>query len=100
MCIDEINFSGQVETSLQYFDIEFPYLTDYINKITIEHIPCFAIDNLDNTRTYYKPYVIFNKFNTLDLTIEENTILNNTEIKEYDSDSLMHPVFPGGGSVS
>lgn len=100
MSIDEINFSTKIETSLQYFDIEFPYLTDYINKITIEHIPCFAIDNLDNTRTYYKPYVIFNKFNTLDLTIEENTILNNTEIKEYDSDSLMNPVFPGGGSIS
>jgi uncharacterized repeat protein (TIGR02543 family) len=100
MCIDEINYSGQVETYLQYFDIEFPYLTDYINKITIEHISCFAIDNLDNTRTYYKPYLVFNKLNTLNLTIEENTLLNNTEIKEYNSDNLMIPVYPGGGGIS
>lgn len=100
MCIDEINYSGQIETNLQYFDIEFPHLTDYINKITIEHISCFAIDNKDNTRTYYKPYLVFNKFNTLNLTIEENTLLNNTEIKEYVSDSTMIPVYPGGGGIS
>lgn len=104
--IDEIKGLTKYEATLQYFDIEFPHLTNNINKITIEHIPCFAINNLNNTRTYYKPYVIFNKYVGLeDLIIEENTLLDNTEIKEYESDSLMGsvspgiPVYPGGGSI-
>lgn len=95
MCIDEIKTSTRFEINLKYFDIEFPHLTDYINKITIEHISCFAIENSDNTRTYYKPYLVFNKFTDLDLTIEKNTILDNVEIKEYDSDTLETPSLPG-----
>lgn len=103
--IDEIKGVQKYEATLQYFDIEFPHLTNNINKITIEHIPCFAINNLNNTRTYYKPYIVFNKFKELNLTIEENTLLDNTKIKEYESDSLMVPVspeipvYPGGGSI-
>lgn len=95
MSIDEINLSLKYETFLKYFDVEFPYLTPNINKITIEHISCFAIDNLDNTRTYYKPYITFNMFKDLDLTIEKNTILNNMEIKEYESDQLVIQIPPG-----
>ena len=81
--------------SLSYINVEIPDFFDEIYKITVHQIPSYVKD-INGTRTYYKPRLIFNKFKDLDLTIEENTILDNTEIKEYESDSLTIPVYPGG----
>lgn len=88
-----------------YIDVELDNLVETIGKITIKHVPCFAIKNNDNTSEtkYYMPYIVFYKYTDLaNLVIEKDTILENVEIKEYDSDTLKLeelPVYPGGGSI-
>jgi uncharacterized repeat protein (TIGR02543 family) len=88
-----------------YIDVELDNLVETIGKITIKHIPCFAIKNNDNTSEtkYYMPYIVFYKYTDLtNLVIEKDTILENVEIKEYDSDTLKleeKPSFPGGSIV-
>lgn len=86
-----------------YIDVELDNLVETIGKITIKHVPCFAIKNSDNTSEtkYYMPYIVFYKYTDLtNLVIEKDTILDNVEIKEYDSDTLeVVPSFPGGSIV-
>ena len=88
-----------------YIDVELDNLVETIGKITIKHVPYFAIKNSDNTSEtkYYMPYIVFYKYTDLtNLVIEKDTILENVEIKEYDSDTLKFeelPSFPGGSIV-
>ena len=83
--------------NLSYINVEIPDFFDEIYKITVHQIPSY-VKELNGTRTYYRQNIVFNKFIDLDLTIEKNTILNNMEIKEYESDSLViTPIVPGGG---
>lgn len=86
-----------------YTDVELNDFVETISKITINHVPCFAIRNNDNISEsmYYKPYIVFNKYIDLtSLVIEKDTILDNVEIKEYSSDILeivpVEPSEPGG----
>lgn len=83
--------------TLSYIDVEIPDFYDNINKITIEQIPSY-VTNSNGTSIYYRHNIVFNKFKDLNLTIEKNTILNNVEIKDYESDVLLEqvPGFPGG----
>lgn len=82
-----------------YTDVELDDLVENISKITIIHIPCFAIRNNDNPSEtkYYMPYILFNKYTELtSLVIEKDTILDNVEIKEYSSDAIEieKPIIP------
>lgn len=95
----DVNLGTMVATNivLSYINVEIPDFFDEIHKITVHQIPSYVV-NLNDTRTYYKPYLIFNKFKDLNLTIEKNTILNNMSVYEYESDSLViTPSIPGGG---